>query len=122
MSAKVMTIDNIDRQKNYIKIQKKKGTGLGIVFADAFLRGMRDIGYKSPAWALAEEADNSFQAGASTFSIRFGFAAGDTTPVKPDLLANIDGGNGLIPDMNSHTGRRGGTQREGEPTGFGLNR
>jgi len=114
-----MTIDNIDRQKNYIKIQKKKGTGLGIVFADAFLRGMRDIGYKSPAWALAEEADNSFQAGASTFSIRFGFAAGNTTRVKPDMLAIIDDGNGMIPDMISYAVRWGGTDREGDRTGFG---
>ena len=68
-----MVIDNVERQTNYVKKQKAKGNGLGLVFADAFLRGMRDIGYKSPAWALAEEVDNSWQAGATTVSIRFGF-------------------------------------------------
>src|SRR5437899_9140265 len=111
MSAKVMTIDNIDRQKNYIKIQKKKGTGLGIVFADAFLRGMRDIGYKSPAWSLAEMVDNSFQAAARTVSIRFGFVQGNENQVKPDTLAVVDDGNGMIPEMISYAVRWGGTDR-----------
>src|SRR2546426_3241990 len=102
MSAKVMTIDNIDRKKNYIKIQKKKGDGLGIVFADAFLRGMRDLGYKSPAWALAEILDNAFQAGAKMASVRFGFDPKNTSQVKPDMIAVIDDGNGMIPEMISY--------------------
>src|SRR5438445_10496906 len=108
-----MNIDNVERQREYVKTQKSKGNGLGLVFADAFLRGMRDIGYKSPAWALAEEADNSFQAGASTFSIRFGFAAGNTTRVKPALLAIMDDGNGIIPDMISYAVWWVGRAREG---------
>lgn len=116
---KVMTIDNIERQKKYVALQKKKGSGLGIVFADAFLRGMRDIGYKSPAAALAEELDNSFQAGASTVSIRFGFAEGKKTQVKPDQIAIIDDGNGMIPEMIGYAVRWGGTDREGDRTGFG---
>jgi hypothetical protein len=119
MSAKVMTIDNIERQKNYVAQQKKKGAGLGIVFADAFLRGMRDIGYKSPAWALAEELDNSFQAGATAVSIRFGFLPENKSQVKPDQLAVIDNGNGMIPEMIGYAVRWGGTDREGDRTGFG---
>lgn len=119
MNAKVMTIDNIERQKKYVAQQKKKGAGLGIVFADAFLRGMRDIGYKNPAWALAEECDNSFQAGASMVSIRFGFGDDNTTRVKPDQLAIIDNGNGMIPEMIGYAVRWGGTDREGDRTGFG---
>lgn len=119
MNAKVMTIDNIERQKNYVAHQKEKGAGLGIVFADAFLRGMRDIGYKSPAWALAEELDNSFQAGATAVSIRFGFQGNNKTQVKPDQLAIVDNGNGMIPEMIGYAVRWGGTDREGDRTGFG---
>src|SRR5262249_2603861 len=59
-----MTIDTIDRQRRYVETQKEKSKGLGLVFADAFLRGMRDLGYKSPGWALAEILDNSLQAAA----------------------------------------------------------
>lgn len=119
MNAKVMTIDNIERQKTYIAKQKEKGAGLGIVFADAFLRGMRDIGYKSPAWALAEELDNSFQAGATAVSVRFGFSEENKSEVKPDQLAVIDNGNGMIPEMIGYAVRWGGTDREGDRTGFG---
>src|SRR5262245_49112338 len=97
--TKVMTIDTIDRQRKYVDAQKEKGHGLGVVFADAFLRGMRDLGYKDPAWALAEEIDNSFQAGADTVAIRLGFESNSKSRVRPDLVAVCDNGNGMIPDM-----------------------
>jgi hypothetical protein len=116
---KVMTIDTIDRQRKYVEAQKEKGHGLGVVFADAFLRGMRDLGYRSPAWALAEQLDNSFQAGADTVVIRFGFESSNKTRVKPDLIAVCDTGNGMIADMISYAVRWGGTDREGDRTGFG---
>ncbi len=117
--ARVMTIDTIDRQREYVRGQKEKGRGLGIVFADAFLRGMRDIGYKNPAWALGELIDNSFQAAATTVSVRFGFEPGNKTKVKPDLVAICDNGNGIIPEMISYAVRWGGTDREGDRKGFG---
>src|SRR5215475_5197924 len=69
MTEKVMTIDNMDRQRKYVAAQKQKGNGLGVVFADAFLRGMRDLGYKNPAWAMAEKIDNSIQAGADIVAV-----------------------------------------------------
>src|ERR1043166_9163588 len=59
-------IDTKERQQQYIELQKKKGDRLGLVFAKAFLYGMRDIGYKSPGWAFCELVDNSIQAGATT--------------------------------------------------------
>src|SRR5579871_3957347 len=97
--TEMMTIDSIDRQREYVKAQKRKGKGLGVVFADAFLRGMRDLGYKSPAWALAEQIDNAIQAGADTVSLHFGFGDGSKSQAKPDMLALIDNGNGMIPEM-----------------------
>ena len=119
MAGRVMTIDTIDRQREYVKTQKEKGRGLGVVFADAFLRGMRDLGYKNPAWALAEQLDNAFQAAATTVSIRFGFEAGNKTKVKPDMVAICDNGNGIIAEMISYAVRWGGTDREGDRKGFG---
>jgi hypothetical protein len=114
-----MTIETIDRQQKYVKAQKEKGHGLGVVFADAFLRGMRDLGYKDPAWALAEMIDNGVQAAADVITIRFGFEPQNKTRVKPDLLAICDNGNGMIPEMISYAVRWGGTDREGDRKGFG---
>jgi len=114
-----ISIDSIERQRHYVESQKAKGNGLGIVFADAFLRGMRDLGYKSPAWALAELVDNSIQAGADTVSIHFGFNPDNKTRIKPDSVAICDNGNGMIPDMITYAVRWGGTDREGDRKGFG---
>jgi hypothetical protein len=119
MNDNTMTIDNVERQERYVDAQEKKGQGLGIVFADAFLRGMRDIGYKNPAWALGEQIDNAIQAGANTIAIRFGYKKTNKTQVKPDMIAVCDNGNGMIPKMISYAVRWGGTDREGDRTGFG---
>jgi hypothetical protein len=73
---------------------------------------MRDLGYKSPAWAMGEEVDNSFQAGADTVAIRFGFDSGNKREVKPDFVAICDNGNGMIPEMIGYAVRWGGTDRE----------
>ncbi|MCC6648414.1 MAG: ATP-binding protein [Polyangiaceae bacterium] len=116
---KVMSIDTIDRQRKYVDAQKEKGHGLGVVFADAFLRGMRDLGYKNPAWALAEQLDNAFQAGADSVAIRYAFDASNKSRVKPDMIALCDNGNGMIPDMIGYAVRWGGTDREGDRNGFG---
>ena len=99
--------------------QEEKGGGLGLVFADAFLRGMRDIGYKDTGWAMCEEVDNSVQAGATLIAVRFGYAEANKTKVKPDLLALIDNGVGMIPGMISYAVRWGGTDREDSRKGFG---
>src|SRR5438309_4257878 len=118
-SMKGMTIETVERQKKYVESQKEKGNGLGIVFADAFLRGMRDIGYKNAAWSTAEKVDNALQAGATTVSIRFGFERDNKSHTKPDMVAICDDGNGMIPEMISYAVRWGGTDREGDRTGFG---
>jgi hypothetical protein len=114
-----MTMETVERQRQYVAEQQKKGSGLGVVFADAFLRGMRDLGYKNPAWALAEQIDNAFQAAADTVAIRFGFLATNKSGAKPDHIAIIDNGNGMIPEMIGFAVRWGGTDREGDRKGFG---
>ena len=110
-----MTIDTTERQRKYVEAQKAKGKGLGIVFADAFLRGMRDLGYKNPAWAMAEEIDNSFQAGADTVSVRLGFESGTKSRMRPDHIAVCDNGNGIIPEMMSYAVRWGWHGPRGRP-------
>jgi len=112
-------IDILNRQQRYIAEQKKKGSGAGLVFADAFLRGIRDIGYKSNSWALAEIIDNSIQAGAKTVAIQFGFDNGNESQIKPDSIAIIDDGIGMHAEMIGYAVRWGGTDRENDRSGLG---
>ena len=59
-----MQMESHENQQQYVDDQKKIGAGFSLIAIEAFLRGMRDIGYKSHGWALAEMIDNSIQAGA----------------------------------------------------------
>ncbi len=117
--TKDIVLETTERQKRYVAEQEAKGGGLGLVFADAFIRGMRDIGYKDSAWALCEELDNSVQADASVIAIRFGYGKGNKSKVKPDMIAVVDNGVGMIPKMISYAVRWGGTDREDNRKGFG---
>jgi hypothetical protein len=119
MKTTDITLETTERQKKYVAEQEAKGGGLGLVFADAFLRGMRDIGYKNTGWAMCEEVDNSVQAGATVIAVRFGYAKGSKTKVKPDMIAVIDNGVGMIPKMIGYAVRWGGTDREDNRQGFG---
>jgi hypothetical protein len=71
--------------------------GWDLIVGDAFVRGMRDIGYKSTSYALAEMIDNSVQASATKIDVVFGFDSGSTA--KPTQLAVIDDGHGMEPKM-----------------------
>jgi hypothetical protein len=114
-----MTIETIERQINYVREQEKSGLGGSVIFPAAFLRGMRDIGYKSPSWAIAEMIDNAFQAAAHKVSIRFGFNDDNESRSKPDYIAVVDDGNGMIEKMIGYAVRWGGTDRENDRKGFG---
>lgn len=114
-----LSLETLDRQKKYVAEQDARGGGLGLVFADAFLRGIRDIGYKNTAWALCEQVDNAVQADATIVAIRFGYDEGNKSKKKPDMLALIDNGVGMIPKMISYSVRWGGTDRENDRNGFG---
>lgn len=111
--------DPLARQRRYVEEEKGRGRGLGLLFAEAFIRGMREIGYKNPAWALAELIDNSFQAGANTLEIRLRDADLRNDRSKPSQIAIVDDGIGMIPEMISHAVRWGGTDREDNRQGFG---
>ena len=73
-----------------------KGFDFSLMVADAFVRGIRDIGYKSTATALDELIDNSIQAGATNIHVVFGFEGKSTKPIR---VAIIDDGHGMDADM-----------------------
>lgn len=117
-ASKATLVDDLQRQRDYVKKQKGlRKQGFGIVFADAFLRGIRDLGYKSPATALDELIDNSIQAGATLVDIQFGFRG--KAESKPDHIAVIDNGHGMPPEMIRYAVAWGGTHRENDRHGFG---
>lgn len=76
-------------------VEQLEAEGWDLMIGAAFVRGMRDIGYKSTAFALAELIDNSIQASASKVDVVFGFQKGS----KPSQIAIIDDGHGMTPKM-----------------------
>lgn len=91
---------------------------LGLMVPEAFMRGIRDIGYRSNGEAIAELVDNALQAFATRVDIVFGYAGAKSTK-KPSQLAVIDNGHGLEPAMMRLAMMWGGTHRENDRTGLG---
>ena len=102
-----MLIASVERQQEYVDEQEKTGGSDSIVFVKAFVNGMRDLGYKSPPWAIAEMIDNSIQANAGRVEVVFGYDPKKKSPKKPDHLAVVDDGVGMIPEMISYAVRWG---------------
>ena len=85
---------------------------------EAFVRGIRHIGYKSNVEAIAELVDNSIQAYAEHVDLIFGYA-NDGSGRKPNHLAVIDDGHGMAPAMMRFAMMWGGTHRENDRSGLG---
>src|SRR5262245_60392657 len=105
------------QQREYVSGLMKINFDFGLVLANAFVRGMRDIGYKSNATAVNELIDNSIQAEASKVHVVFGYPTGSKS--EPDKLAVIDNGHGMDPIMIRASVLWGGTHRHDDRTGFG---
>lgn len=108
----------ISRQREYTNKGRLRKKDLGLVIPEAFVRGIRHIGYKSNVEALAELVDNSIQAYAERIDLVLGYADGDSL-VKPKQLAVIDDGHGMNPDMLRLAMMWGGTHRENDRQGLG---
>lgn len=113
-------LDTTERQEAYVAKRKASGGLRSIVAPDAFIRGMRDLGYKDPSWAMAELIDNSVQSGCNTVEIRFNFDGDNESQRKnPSQIALIDDGTGMKPEMLPYAVEWGGTDRENDRNGFG---
>ena len=108
---------DLAQQRAYTNTLRAQGFKFGLTMAEAFVRGIRDLGYKHTGTALDELIDNAIQAGANTVGILLGFNGGSTA--KPTDLAIIDDGHGMDPEMIRMAVIWGGTHREGDRTGFG---
>lgn len=108
----------LSRQREYVDKGKQREVELGLVVPEAFVRGIRHIGYKSNVEALAELIDNSIQAYAERIDLVLGYATGGSS-VKPKQLAVIDDGHGMDPGMLRLAMMWGGTHRENNRQGLG---
>lgn len=107
-----------ERQKAYVSKLAKSNFKYGLTVGTAFVRGIRDIGYKHTGTALDELIDNAAQAGAENIHVVFGYE-GANSDKKPAQIAVIDDGCGMIPEMIRVAILWGGTDRENDRTGFG---
>src|SRR5439155_1602997 len=115
-AVRVLSPD-LEKQREYTREKAKSGFDFSLVVADAFVRGIRDIGYRHTGTAIDELIDNGIQAEADEVHVVFGFEGGSDK--KPDRLAVIDTGHGMDPAMIQSSVIWGGTHREDDRTGFG---
>lgn len=108
----------ITRQRHHRTKAQRDELELGLVVPEAFVRGIRHIGYKSNLEALAELIDNSIQAYAEHVDLVFGFSEVGSA-AKPEQLAVIDDGHGMDPHMLRLAMMWGGTHRENDRSGLG---
>ena len=106
------------RQREYVDRTTSRSGELGLVVPEAFVRGIRHVGYRSNIEALAELVDNSIQAYAERIDIVLGYADGGSS-AKPEQLAVIDDGHGMSPEMLRFAMMWGGTHRENDRGGLG---
>ena len=90
----------------------------GLMVPEAFVRGIRDLGYRSNGDAIAEFIDNALQAYADRVDVVFGYD-GSHSAKKPGQLAVIDNGHGMEAAMIRMAVMWGGTHREDDRTGLG---
>lgn len=90
----------------------------GLMVPEAFVRGIRDIGYRSNGDAVAELIDNALQAYADRVDVLFGYE-GSASSKKPAQLAVVDNGHGMEPAMIRMAVMWGGTHRENDRSGLG---
>jgi len=109
----------LKKQRQLVNEIQNREDAYNIVIADAFLRGMKDLGYKSTARAIDEIIDNSIQAGASNIHICFGFEDSKTRSEHPNEIVILDNGHGMDPEMIRYCLNWGGTHRANDRSGFG---
>jgi hypothetical protein len=117
-TASTSATSTIDRQKAYVARLAKSNFKYGLTVGTAFVRGIRDIGYKHTGTALDELVDNAYEAGASNVHVVLN-DDGSARRGNVSEIAVIDDGSGMIPEMVRVAMLWGGTDRENNRTGFG---
>lgn len=112
-----MTLPNAVREQNaYALSLSENNFPFTLAVGAAFVRGMREVGYRNTATALCELIDNAEQAEAGQVHVIFGYEKGDK---KPTSIAIVDDGHGMSPEMLRASVLWGGTHREGDRQGLG---
>jgi len=107
----------LQAQRSYASSSAER-VKFGLMVPEAFVRGIRDLGYRSNGDALAELIDNALQAYAERIDVVFGYEAGGSSK-KPVQLAVVDDGHGMEPAMIRMAIMWGGTHRENDRSGLG---
>ncbi len=107
----------LSAQRAYAEMSSRNPSS-GLYVPEAFVRGIRNIGYKSNVEAIAELIDNSIQAYSERIDLVFDFAKGGSAS-KPTQLAIMDNGHGMDPGMLRLAMMWGGTHRENDRSGLG---
>lgn len=107
----------LSAQREYAKREGDR-SALSLIVPEAFVRGIRDLGYRSNGDALSELIDNALQAYADRIDIVFGFDD-EKSSKKPAKLAIVDNGHGMEPEMIRMAVMWGGTHRENDRMGLG---
>ena len=105
--------DTVEKQNQYAAHLKH----FDIIAGEAFVNGMRDIGYKDNASAINELIDNSIEAGAENVLVQSGY--GLKSSAKPEMLAIIDDGHGMSQEMIRAAALWGGGHRTESREMFG---
>jgi hypothetical protein len=115
------TLDtDLDLQHKYVERLKQGGDkSFALIAADAFVRGMRDSGYKSTATAIDEFMDNAIQAQATRVDVVYTVQKAKGGQSEISSIAVVDDGHGMEPDMIRAAVLWGGTHREDDRRGFG---
>ena len=117
MATKSLPI--VERQKAYVASLQKSNFKFGIAVGAAFVRGIREIGYRHTGTALDELIDNSYESGASNIHIVLHDDGSAGRKNNVSQIAIIDDGSGMIPEMIRVAMLWGGTDRENNRTGIG---
>ncbi|ESY17002.1 hypothetical protein X749_31425 [Mesorhizobium sp. LNJC391B00] len=107
----------LSAQRKYAD-RKFRQSQTGLTIPEAFVRGIRHVGYRSNMDAIAELIDNAIQAHSRRVDLVFGYHE-SVSLKKPSQLAVIDDGHGMAPEMLRLAMMWGGTHRENDRTGLG---
>lgn len=107
----------LEKQAEYALGQSSKGEQFGLAVGSAFVESMRNTYYRHTGTALDELIDNSIESGAKAIHIALGYLG--KSKAKPDAIAVIDNGHGMIPEMLRFAVQWGGTHREDQRSGLG---